>query len=116
MRWRRALLAPGAALLLLAALDLSRPPERQATAAALLAGIDLYQATASPALARVGARCRFEPTCSHYAEGAIRHHGALGGVARAAWRVARCGPWTPEGTLDPADGRSPERAVDHEEQ
>jgi putative membrane protein insertion efficiency factor len=81
--------------------DLGRAPDRQWTAAALLAGIDLYQATASPALARVGARCRFEPTCSHYAEGSIRVHGALGGSWRAAWRIARCGPWTPAGTKNP---------------
>ena len=97
-RLLRGLLA--AALLLLAA-DLFRPPAKQVSARALLAAIDLYQATLSPRLARVGARCRFEPTCSHYGEAVIRRHGALVGSAKAAWRILRCGPWTPAGTEDP---------------
>jgi uncharacterized protein len=46
-------------------------------------------------------RCRFEPSCSRYAEGAIRKDGALVGAARATWRVLRCGPWTEAGTYDP---------------
>lgn len=68
----------------------------------LLAGIDLYQATLSRAFARSGAvQCRFVPTCSHYAEGAVREDGALVGSGRAAWRIMRCGPWTEAGTVDP---------------
>ena len=31
-----------------------------------------------------------------------RKDGALIGSLRAIWRVARCGPWTPMGTVDPA--------------
>lgn len=49
----------------------------------------------------MGVNCRFTPTCSHYGADAIRHHGALGGGWRAAWRILRCGPWTPKGTNDP---------------
>lgn len=45
----------------------------------------------------LGGQCRFYPTCSRYAEEAIRVHGALRGSALAAWRVARCGPFTPGG-------------------
>ena len=92
-----------AALLLvaLAGLDLSRAPQRQWSARALLASIDLYQATVSPYLPAVGVHCRFTPTCSHYGEASIRQHGALVGTARAAWRVLRCGPWTEVGTVDP---------------
>jgi len=96
-------LLAGAVLALLAggcAADLSRAPERQLSARALLGAVDLYQATLSPLLARGGARCRFEPTCSHYAEGAITEDGALVGAGRAAWRIARCGPWTEAGTVD----------------
>ena len=104
-RWsRRRRIVVGAVLLLLGggcAADLARAPERQLSARALLGAIDLYQATLSPLLARGGARCRFEPTCSHYAEGAIAEDGALMGAARAGWRVARCGPWTAAGTHDP---------------
>jgi len=86
---------------LLFALDASRPPREQWSARGLLAAIHLYQATLSPHMSQVGVRCRFTPTCSHYGEGAIRKYGALGGTARTAWRIARCGPWTPQGTYDP---------------
>ena len=91
------------ALLVLALLvtDLVRAPERQLTARGLLAAIHLYQATLSPALGKAGVRCRFTPTCSHYAEGAIRKNGALVGSLRAGWRVLRCGPWTKRETYDP---------------
>jgi hypothetical protein len=91
------------ALLLAAALclDLTRPPSRQASARVLLAGIHLYQATLSPRMPALGVRCRFLPTCSHYAEGAIARYGAVSGSLRAAWRILRCGPWTPAGTYDP---------------
>lgn len=88
------------ALLLLGAVDLARPPSEQLSARALLAGIHLYQRTLSPWLGAFGVRCRFTPTCSHYAEGAIRKDGALVGSLRATWRILRCGPWTPAGTVD----------------
>ena len=90
-------------LLLLLALcaDLARPPADQLSARVLLAGIDLYQAKASRRLAKAGVRCRFQPTCSRYAEAAIRQDGALVGSLRAGWRILRCGPWTPAGTVDP---------------
>lgn len=81
--------------------DFSRPPAVQISAWMLLAGIDAYQATLSKLMPAAGVQCRFEPTCSHYAEGAIRKYGALVGSGRAAWRLARCAPWTEAGTLDP---------------
>lgn len=89
------------ALLALLALDLARPPDQQLSARLLLGAIDVYQATLSPRMPSLGVHCRFRPTCSRYAEAAIRQDGALVGSARAAWRVARCGPWTPAGTHDP---------------
>jgi putative membrane protein insertion efficiency factor len=98
MSRRRRLLYAVLALLLLLALDLARAPENQLSAHALLAGIDLYQATLS---GRLGVRCRFEPSCSHYAEAVIRRDGALIGTLRAVHRLGRCGPWTPAGTYDP---------------
>ena len=88
-------------ILLPLALDLARPAPRQLSARGLIGAIHLYQATLSPRLGAVGVRCRFQPSCSHYAEGAIRKRGALVGSALAAWRVLRCGPWTPAGTVDP---------------
>jgi putative membrane protein insertion efficiency factor len=93
-------LLAGIALL---AVDLARPPAAQVTTRAALATIDLYQATLSPRFERLGARCRFRPTCSHYGEAVIRRHGIIVGGAKAAWRILRCGPWTPAGTEDPPD-------------
>jgi uncharacterized protein len=37
--------------------------------------------------------CRFYPSCSHYAEDAIRVHGVLRGVALGCWRILRCNPF-----------------------
>jgi putative membrane protein insertion efficiency factor len=101
--WRRRLARGGLLLVVLVALgfDLARPPASQASARALLAGIHLYQATLSRHMPALGIQCRFRPTCSHYAEGAIARYGALFGTFRAVWRIARCGPWTPLGTYDP---------------
>lgn len=89
------------ALSLLWGIDLVRPPEKQLSARLLIGGIDLYQATLSKKMPAMGVSCRFTLTCSHYAEGAIRKSGALVGSLRAAWRILRCGPWTPAGTVDP---------------
>jgi uncharacterized protein len=49
-----------------------------------------YRATLSGWL---GGQCRFYPSCSVYAEQAIRSRGALAGTALAAWRVLRCNPF-----------------------
>lgn len=80
-------------LLLLAALP----------AKVLLGLIRLYQLTLSPVLPVVfgpNCGCRFHPTCSHYAAGAVRTHGALRGSLLAAWRLLKCTPLHPGG-LDP---------------
>jgi uncharacterized protein len=90
-----------AVAVLLLALDFARPPAVQWSVRAELSAIAAYQRTLSPTFERLGVACRFRPSCSRYAEGAIRAHGGLVGPARALWRVVRCGPWTPEGTLDP---------------
>jgi len=84
----------------LVAADHLQAPQRQITARVLVGAIDLYQAFASPAISKAGVRCRFEPSCSRYSEQAILKYGALPGVARTAIRLARCGPWTPQGTID----------------
>ncbi len=65
-----------------------------------LAGIHFYQRALSPLAARAGVRCRFTPTCSHYAEVVITRDGIVRGGWRALTRVARCGPWTARGTVD----------------
>jgi len=38
------------------------------------------------------ARCRFHPTCSHYALEAVERHGALRGSWLAAVRLSKCHP------------------------
>jgi putative membrane protein insertion efficiency factor len=64
-------------------------------AAAVLAGaVRTYQLTLRGV---IGAQCRFEPSCSHYAIDALRQHGAARGSLLAARRVLRCNPWTPGG-------------------
>ncbi len=89
---RRAWLIAAALLLLLAA-------SPAGTRGALFA-IERYQAHVSPHLRGV-VQCRFTPTCSHYGHEAIAKYGLIVGGAKAAWRVARCGPWTKQGTVDP---------------
>jgi putative membrane protein insertion efficiency factor len=67
---------------------------------ALIGLIRLYRVTLSGWL---GGQCRYHPTCSHYAEAAIRCRGAAVGSAFAAWRLLRCNPFG-AGGLDPAPG------------
>ncbi len=97
-RWGRRILLAAALLL---TLDLTRVPQKQLSAHALLGAIHLYQRTLSPLMPAMGVRCRFTPSCSHYGEAAIARYGAFGGTLRTAWRLLRCGPWTPQGTVDP---------------
>jgi putative membrane protein insertion efficiency factor len=52
--------------------------------------IRLYQWTISPLL---GPKCRFTPTCSHYAVEAFQKHGLFKGLWLMARRIARCHPW-----------------------
>ena len=63
-------------------------------------GIHLYQHTLAPVAARLGARCRFTPTCSHYAATAIARDGLVHGGWKAIKRLGRCGPWTAVGARD----------------
>jgi putative membrane protein insertion efficiency factor len=63
----------------------------------LLGAIRLYRLTLSGWL---GGQCRFSPTCSRYAEEAIRSLGATRGVMLATVRVLRCNPFG-RGGFDP---------------
>ena len=56
---------------------------------ALLGSIRIYQLTLSPI---IGGACRFEPTCSRYADEAIRKYGAFRGTRLAVGRLLRCHP------------------------
>ncbi|MGH8231267.1 MAG: membrane protein insertion efficiency factor YidD [Steroidobacteraceae bacterium] len=66
--------------------------------------IRLYQLTVSPLL---GPRCRFHPSCSHYALEALQRHGSVRGLWLTLRRVARCHPfhaggYDPVPTVDPS--------------
>jgi len=55
-----------------------------------------YRATISHTYGDV---CKYYPSCSAYAVGAVQQHGALVGSIMAASRIARCHPWA-EGGVD----------------
>lgn len=76
-------------------------PAQQPSAKLCLGMIHVYQKVGSPAVSALGGRCRYEPTCSHYAEDAIGHYGTLWGSARTIGRLLRCAPWGGTG-YDPA--------------
>jgi len=52
--------------------------------------IRFYQWVISPLM---GPKCRYQPTCSHYAVEALRKHGPFKGFWLAIRRIARCHPW-----------------------
>ena len=60
----------------------------------LVALVRAYRYWLSPWL---GSSCRFEPTCSAYAIGALQVHGAIAGSYLTLHRVCRCHPWCPGG-------------------
>ncbi|WP_308492448.1 membrane protein insertion efficiency factor YidD [Microbacterium terrisoli] len=64
---------------------------------AVLAFLHGYRATISHTYGDV---CRYYPSCSAYAVGAVQQHGAVKGAALAAWRIARCHPWAAGGVDD----------------
>ena len=79
-------------------------PIGRALALPLLALVWIYRNAISPLM---GAHCRFEPTCSAYAEEALRRHGGLHGGWLMLRRVARCHPWGGSG-YDPVPDAAPE--------
>ena len=85
-----------------------------ALSAALLSA---YRVTLGPLFA--GA-CRFQPSCSHYAEEAFRRHGSVIGAWLTLKRLCRCHPFhpggmdpvPPAGAVGPPSGRSPAELPD----
>jgi len=61
--------------------------------------VELYRYSLSPV---IGQSCRFYPSCSHYAQDALRKYGAYRGSIMAARRVLRCRPWHEPG-YDPVE-------------
>jgi putative membrane protein insertion efficiency factor len=60
----------------------------------LVLAIKLYRLLISPLFP---ASCRFTPSCSHYAEEAIRRHGIARGSLLTVRRLLRCHPYHPGG-------------------
>jgi uncharacterized protein len=58
--------------------------------AVLIIGIRAYRLAFGGWL---GGQCRFYPSCSHYAEEAIRSRGAIAGSVASIWRILRCNPF-----------------------
>lgn len=64
---------------------------------ALLLLIEAYRVTLAPL---IGGFCRYEPSCSRYAEEAVRRYGAGRGARLALRRLLRCHPMR-AGGFDP---------------
>ena len=73
------------------------PPRPALPARLLLLAIEAYRALLAPLL---GGHCRFWPSCSVYAEEAVRRHGARRGSWLALRRLLRCQPFA-RGGIDP---------------
>ncbi|MEZ4553580.1 MAG: membrane protein insertion efficiency factor YidD [Dehalococcoidia bacterium] len=77
----------------------------------LLAAIRMYQGAISPAL---GARCRFQPSCSQYTYEAIERHGSARGTWLGVKRLCRCRPGQAGGydpVPEPASGLGPQTRI-----
>jgi uncharacterized protein len=55
-----------------------------------LALIKVYQWGISPL---IGPKCRYTPSCSHYAAEALKKYGPIKGLWLAIKRISRCHPW-----------------------
>ena len=97
---RRAGLIAAGLLAIVIVHDLAAPHGRGWAARGAIFAIDEYRAHVSKTVQKVS-RCRFRPGCAFYGRESIRKHGFAKGSLKTAWRIARCGPWTPAGTVDP---------------
>lgn len=71
-----------------------RPAVAAGVVAAMVWVIRLYRIVLRPL---APPSCRFAPSCSAYAVGAIERHGPFRGAWLAIARIARCHPWHPGG-------------------
>ncbi|MCK5373873.1 MAG: membrane protein insertion efficiency factor YidD [Alphaproteobacteria bacterium] len=60
--------------------------------------IKIYTYALSPLLGR---NCRYYPTCSQYADEALKRYGVLKGLYLSIARVMRCHPWSHHSFNDP---------------
>lgn len=71
----------------------------------LISFLDLYQRILSPDHSAWGKAlfpggfCKYTPSCSQYAIGAIKKRGVIVGSCKSLWRLLRCNPFS-KGGLD----------------
>lgn len=75
-------------------------------AGALRGLVFAYRVLLSPL---IGRQCRYFPTCSEYADEALRRHGAWRGGWLTLARILRCNPWGASG-FDPVPDLPPDAA------
>jgi putative membrane protein insertion efficiency factor len=63
-----------------------------------IAAVQAYRVLVSPLFP---ASCKFYPSCSEYAIGALRKYGLVRGSWKAARRLLRCHPWSHGGVDHP---------------
>ena len=68
----------------------------------LIGLLKAYRALISPLYGQV---CRYHPSCSAYALGAVTEHGSVRGSWLAVRRLSRCHPWA-AGGYDPVPPRA----------
>ncbi|GAB3603258.1 hypothetical protein GCM10027411_14390 [Microbacterium aureliae] len=64
------------------------------------AGLTLLHAYRATISHTYGDVCKYFPSCSAYAVGAVQQHGLAKGVVLTAARLARCHPWAQGGVDD----------------
>jgi putative membrane protein insertion efficiency factor len=62
--------------------------------------VRLYQLLLSPLFPN---SCKYHPSCSQYAVGALRQYGLVRGSVLSGWRLLRCNPWSHGGVDYPRD-------------
>jgi hypothetical protein len=76
---------------------MSAAPARKLPRKILVSAIRGYQRFVSPMRP---ATCKYYPSCSSYAVGAVERHGVIKGFVLAGWRLLRCNPWSRGGVDD----------------
>lgn len=84
----------------------NRSPVHRLIIGLMLGLVRGYQLLISPLL---GPRCRFHPTCSHYAIEAIGRFGAVKGAWLTGKRILKCHPFHPGGD-DPVPEKHNEKS------
>ena len=87
-------------LFLLGVADSLRPPSQQICVRLFTAGVAIYHRYVDPLMSRY-IHCRYQPTCSRYAEEAVRKYGIARGLRLSFRRIRSCTRAVPMGTRDP---------------